>query len=85
MSKAPPLSTSALARGGVLPPTGLAVRLPQPLFSDGSLVDVDEDFRGKCSSLLLVVSIIYLLFMLKIGLQETQNVRTCPSATNGRS
>jgi hypothetical protein len=70
MSKAPLLCTSEPVRGRVLPPTGLAVRLPQPLFSDGSLVDVDEDFSGKCSSLHLVVSVVYLLFMLCSVLPE---------------
>jgi hypothetical protein len=56
MSKAPLLCTSEPVRGRVLPPTGLAVRLPQPLFSDGSLVDVDEDFSGKWSPLFICCS-----------------------------
>jgi hypothetical protein len=46
MSKPPPLARLMAARGGFLPRVGLGATLPQVMYADPSLFNVDEDFLG---------------------------------------
>jgi hypothetical protein len=46
MAKPPPLARSTATRGGFLPQAGLSATLPQVMYADPSLFNVDKHFSG---------------------------------------